>query len=115
MKPVPLTIMSIGVAIALGMPGLTIGRHMYFRSQGIAYQTAAESQIAFMTSLSMFAVMFGGLIAVGGFVLHKAFSAEEKRAIERRAQQEAKRDARQAERDARKIGRAAQRRQDPVE
>jgi Na+/melibiose symporter-like transporter len=115
MKPVPLTIMSVGTLIALGMPGLTIGRQMYFRSMGIANQTAMESQIAFMTTLSMFAVMLGGLIAVGGFVLHKAYSAEEKQALERRAAQEAKRGARQAERDARQIELAARRRRDPVD
>ncbi len=115
MKPVPLIIMSVGVAIALGFPGFTIGRQMYFRSLGIAHQAAPESQIAFMTVLSMFAVMFGGLIAIGGFVLHKAFSADEKKAIERRAQQRAKRDAGQAKRDARQAERAARRGRDPVD
>ena len=34
MKPVPLAIMSVGTAIALGGPGLTIGRYWYFRSMG---------------------------------------------------------------------------------
>jgi hypothetical protein len=115
MKPVPLIIMSVGLAIALGFPGVTIGRQMYFRWIGISHQTAAESQIAFMTSLSMFAVMIGGLIAIAGVVLHKAFSAEEKRAIERRAEQQAKREARQAERDARQVQRAARHGRDPVD
>jgi Na+/melibiose symporter-like transporter len=115
MKPFPLIAMAVGTAIALGAPALTIGRHMYFRSAGIAHQTAAESQIALMTSLSMFAVLLGGLIAIGGYALHKAFSAEEKRAIERRAQQEAKRDARQAQRDARQVGREARRSRDPID
>jgi hypothetical protein len=115
MKPVPLIIMSVGVAIALGFPGVTFGRQMYFRWLGIANQGAAESEIAFMTVLSMFAVMLGGLIAIGGFVLHKVFSAEEKTAIERRAEQQAKRDARHAKHDARQIERAARRGPNPVD
>jgi hypothetical protein len=115
MKPVPLIIMSVGLAIALGFPGVTIGRQMYFRSLGIANQGAAESQIAFMTILSVFAVMLGGLIAIGGFVLNKAFNAEDKKASERRAQQKAKREAGQAKREKRQAESLARRGRDPVD
>jgi Na+/melibiose symporter-like transporter len=115
MKPIPLAIMSVGTAIALGGPGLTIGRSLYFRSMGIASQPAAESQIALMTALSIFAVMLGGLIAIGGYVLHRASVAEDKKAVARRIEQEAKREARQAKRDARDVERLARRRRDPVD
>jgi hypothetical protein len=115
MKPVPLIIMSVGAAIALGVPGLTIGRQMYFRSAGVANQTEAESQIALMTTFSMYAVMLGGLIALGGYLLHQVFGAAEKKAIDRRAEREAKHEAREAARRARQAEREALRRQDPVD
>jgi len=115
MKPVPLAMMSVGTAIALGGPGLTIGRYWYFRSIGVAGEAASESQIAFMTALCIFAVMLGGLIAIGGYVLHNASGAEGKKAVARKIEQEAKREARQAKRDERNAKRLARRSRDPVE
>ena len=94
---------------------MTIGRYMYFRSIGVADEAAAESQIAFMTALSIFAVMLGGLIAIGGYVLHNASSAEERKPSTRRVEQEAKREARQAKRDERNAKRLARRSRDPVD
>jgi hypothetical protein len=95
MKALPAIAMSVGALITVGAPGLAVWRHVQARSAGLAGQAAAaDSDVAVFALFGMFAMPFGLLLMIGGYLVRRSRIKQERVTAARRAREKAARDAR---------------------
>ena len=92
----PTILISVGALIAVGVPGLALGRNIHLRTVGrVAERSVAEGDLAVLAFAGMFAVPIGMLLMISGFIIRRARKLEEQAAAARQARRLA------AEREAR--------------
>ena len=90
MKALPAILMSVGALMAIGVPGLTIARHVQLQLTGLAGPAAgAEHDIVVLALFSIFAVPVGILLMVSGYLVRRSRIMQKQAAEQRRAKRQA--------------------------
>lgn len=89
----PAILISVGALIALGVPGVAIGWNIHLRTAGrLAQRTGTDADLALLAWVSMFAVPFGVLLMLAGFIIRRARKLDEEAAAQRKARRAAEAD-----------------------